>query len=486
MSRNDFSDFVSHSVQHFEEGLIRAGFQEDAGFWKGNVDHRTGPTLVAIGLPANFPFKPPLVTPIDHDSVPWSWHRELNGSLCLVAEDDHEDLWWREAPTFLRHVHAWFENSDDGWKGDRPDLDLERYFHPSQDERLYLYGDLSEYRGAFVRFVPAPNNLMILKGKGTRPPKSPTREKFAIVADLGAIDFPPRSWDDLVARIDATVNTEKRIKSFSVKILVLTYQRGGHEGTILLEVWPTVDGGIGVRRLRSGADTGAARYSRAGAHSAELSIRSVAVVGLGALGSFVADMLVRAGVGHLTLIDDDVIMPGNLIRHLVGPNGVGRAKVDAVKTQRISQHRLTSGQVDARCQNVMKFSIALDAIKDHDLVINATADFAVTALLHAAATALNRHVLSTALQNSGKTFRIDILPPLLGAAPIPGSTTAEDERESDYYEAGCGSPISPATPNAVIEAAAATTRHAVGLLLDNPAHLSGEVRQLERRNVAPE
>ncbi|RAX44911.1 ThiF family adenylyltransferase [Arthrobacter sp. AQ5-06] len=486
MSLTDFSDFVAHSIQHFEEGLIRAGFTEGDKGWKGYVEHPTGPTLVAISLPAYFPFKPPQVVPVHRESVPWSWHRELNGALCLVAEDDHEDLWWREASVFLEHVRAWFESSDDGWRGDRPDLDLERYFHSSQDERLYLYGDLDEYRGAFVRFVQTPNNVMTLKSKGPRPAKAAKRDRFGFVADLGGIDVPPRNWDDLLARIDVALNLEKKIRAFSVEILVLTYKRGDHEGTIVVEVWPTTDGRIEVRRLRSGADTRIARSARSGPHSAELSTRSVAVVGLGALGSFLADMLVRAGVGKLTLIDDDVVMPGNLIRHLVGPKGVGQPKVDAVQSHIISKHRLAADQVDARRQNALASHVALDAIKDHDLVINATADFAVTALLHAAATALNRHVLSTALQNNGNTFRIDVLPPLVGGAPIPESATPENAQNSDYYDAGCGGPISPTTPHAVVETAAATVRHAVGLLLGEPVHLSGEVRHLTRRSGATE
>lgn len=482
MSLTDFSDFVSHSIQHFEEGLIRAGFTEDDGCWNGYVKHPTGATLVAISLPANFPFKPPQVMPILQESVPWSWHRELNGALCLVAEDDHEDLWWREAPAFLEHVRSWFECSDAGWRDDRPDLDLERYFHSSDDARLYLYGDLDEYRGEFVRFVSTPNNVMTLKGKGTRPAKASKRVRYGLVADLGNIDLPPRTWEDLLAQIKVTMNLEKRIRTFSVGILVLIYKRGDHEGTVVLEVWPTTHGGIEVRRLRSGADTRVARSSRSGEHSVELSTRSVAVVGLGALGSFLADMLARAGVGKLTLIDNDVVMPGNLIRHLVGPNGVGRAKVDAVRDHIVSQHRLTADQVDARHQNALVSRIALDAVKDHDLVINATADFAVTALLHAAATALNAHVLSAALQNKGSTFRIDILPPLRGGAPIPGSAIPGNQQDPEYYEAGCGGPISPTTPYAVVETAAATTRHAVGLLMGQPVHLSGEVRHLEQRN----
>ena len=39
-----------------------------------------------------------------------------------------------------------------------------------------------------------------------------------------------------------------------------------------------------------------------------------AVAGCGALGSFHAAALARAGVGHLTIIDRDYVEPGNLHR----------------------------------------------------------------------------------------------------------------------------------------------------------------------------
>ncbi|MFS0695011.1 hypothetical protein [Streptomyces nitrosporeus] len=108
--------------------------------------------------------------------------------------------------------------------------------------------------------------------------------------------------------------------------------------------------------------------------------------------------------------------------------------------------------------------------------MNATADFATTALLHVSALQLDTQVLSSALQNDGRTYRIDVPPPIDAAAPLPPSTTGADTEAPQLFEAGCGSPISPTPPHAVIEAAAATVRHAVGLLVDRPLHPAGETR----------
>lgn len=475
----EYDDYVVYSRQHFEEGLIRAGFTEIDGRWQGAIPHTGGTTDVLITLRSRFPFQPPRVVPVDSDAVAWSWHRELDGALCLVAEDDHEGLWWTDATSFLEHITAWFEQADSGWPDDRPDLDLDRYFHPSKDLRLYLYDDLAGHRNGFVRFRPATNNTMRI-GSGTRPAKTSkhSKDRFGYVADLDNVDVPPKSWDDISARIDPGVDLERRIRNHSVVIVVLIYRRGAHDGAITLEVWPTVEGRIAVRRLRSGADTDAAKTARAGLLAPVLSGCRVAVVGVGALGSFIADILVRSGVRHLTLVDGDVVMPGNLVRHLVGHETVGMSKVQAVKEHLVARSEIAADSINVIAEALSSGDEAIDLLKSHDLVVDATADFATTALLHVTAESLAMWIVSAVLQNDGASYRIDLLPPLDGADPLAPSASGADRKAPEMFEAGCGSPISPTPPHAVIEAAAATVRHAIGLLIERPIHPAGEVRNL--------
>ena len=102
--------------------------------------------------------------------------------------------------------------------------------------------------------------------------------------------------------------------------------------------------------------------------------------------------------------------------------------------------------------------------------------FATTALLHVTAKSLATRVVSAVIQNDGASYRIDLLPTLGGADPLPTSTSAAVRKAPDVFEAGCGSPISPTPPYAVIEAAAAAVRHAIGLLVGFPLHPAGEMR----------
>ncbi len=57
----------------------------------------------------------------------------------------------------------------------------------------------------------------------------------------------------------------------------------------------------------------------------------VLVVGLGGVGAFAAEMLVRAGIGRMTIADADVVSPSNINRQLVALHStVGRPKAEVL------------------------------------------------------------------------------------------------------------------------------------------------------------
>ena len=73
MTLAEYDDYVAYSRQHFEEGLIRAGFTEDENGWRGTIVHPGGATEVLLTLRSRYPFQPPRVVPLDSDAVAWSW-----------------------------------------------------------------------------------------------------------------------------------------------------------------------------------------------------------------------------------------------------------------------------------------------------------------------------------------------------------------------------------------------------------------------------
>ena len=63
-----------------------------------------------------------------------------------------------------------------------------------------------------------------------------------------------------------------------------------------------------------------------------LAEKHVAVFGIGGVGGFCAEALARAGVGELTLVDDDVVSVSNLNRQLVALRStIGMAKTEVME-----------------------------------------------------------------------------------------------------------------------------------------------------------
>lgn len=66
----------------------------------------------------------------------------------------------------------------------------------------------------------------------------------------------------------------------------------------------------------------------------KLAKKHIAVFGLGGVGGYVAEMLTRAGVGELTIIDFDVVSVSNLNRQIIALNStVGCLKTDAMASR---------------------------------------------------------------------------------------------------------------------------------------------------------
>jgi hypothetical protein len=63
----------------------------------------------------------------------------------------------------------------------------------------------------------------------------------------------------------------------------------------------------------------------------ELAERRAGVLALGSIGGVIADSLAGYGVGTLDLIDPDRFLWHNGVRHVLGPESVGRYKVDAMR-----------------------------------------------------------------------------------------------------------------------------------------------------------
>ncbi len=96
----------------------------------------------------------------------------------------------------------------------------------------------------------------------------------------------------------------------------------------------------------------------------------VAVFGIGGVGGYVVEALVRSGIGAIDLIDSDVVDATNLNRQIIATqNTIGKPKVEAAR-QRILE---INPDITVTCHNVFysKDTAALFDFKAYDYIVDA-------------------------------------------------------------------------------------------------------------------
>ena len=108
----------------------------------------------------------------------------------------------------------------------------------------------------------------------------------------------------------------------------------------------------------------------------------VVLVGAGGLGAPVALYLVAAGVGHVTLVDDDVVERSNLQRQVIHREStIGSNKVESAKAMLLALNPRV--QVQAHATRVVASNVET-LLRGHDLVVDGADNFPTRYLLDAA------------------------------------------------------------------------------------------------------
>lgn len=500
---------LSHARDELVDALARSGFRriDDRGgatqTWRGCLTFQpvgegsTHTTVIEIAVPEQFPFVEPRVLPCsqataervtgrafsDYYEPGRGWHRDQDMAMCLFIAADRTRLPWTDGEALLEQATAWLSCDAAGWPTDEPALDLDRYLPPSTETRPVLYGPLEGCDQRVLRLSPKANGILRVKqsaapqrhGTGTRSRRR-WRGDAVMVLDAGQLVRPIRGWDDLVAAGGAErAERLTRAQQDGLRWVLLTYRRGDVAGVLGLELVAEREGAVALRAMTAVPDDLATRRVRAHPDAGALAGKQVAIVGVGAIGSVVADVLHRSGVGSLHLRDPDIVLPGNTMRHLLGEADIGRPKARAVAYS-LHAARPWFDRPSFTQDRVTTLNEAVEMLAGFDLVVDATADSTATALLTAAARAGAGQLLSVCVLADGYAVRVDRTPTRPGdeplePLPLPAST-------APVYETGCGSPVSTTPPGAVWEAAAVAARHGIALLLDPDGVPAGETRVL--------
>jgi adenylyltransferase/sulfurtransferase len=120
----------------------------------------------------------------------------------------------------------------------------------------------------------------------------------------------------------------------------------------------------------------------------------VLIIGLGGLGSPVSLYLAAAGVGHLTLVDDDVVELSNLQRQIVhGEQDIDRLKVESAAD---SLHAINSAiKIETYTTRLSEKTLKL-AVKAADVVVDCSDNFATRFLLNKVTQQYNTPLVSGA------------------------------------------------------------------------------------------
>jgi hypothetical protein len=395
------------------EELLAATNWLEAGTWRFDASLRVAyDAEIAVGdqrfpvtlqYPNHFPHSPPLVLPRDAEAR-WSAHQYgRSGELCLEIGPDN----WHSSLTgadMLRSAHKLVELERPAAKGEKRDVPSRHATTLGQDlrgteNRLMITRELGRllatlpvgpfHTGKLV-FLPHEEvnvclvgSLRLQDGSEWVDPSIPRQlryesiePKFALFrwAENAAL---PVAANAAELRAAVSANTENTRDCAYIFI---------SRGESLTGYWLNEDKNTFSQYT---AIAPGAALSRLDETHGLLTDKQVAVVGCGSLGSKVAVMLARAGVKSFLLVDDDVLLPDNLVRHELDWSEVGTHKVDAVARRihfvspdakcSVRRHRLGGQEASGSVETL------IEGLAAADLIFDATANSRAFGYISAAA-----------------------------------------------------------------------------------------------------
>jgi molybdopterin/thiamine biosynthesis adenylyltransferase len=151
----------------------------------------------------------------------------------------------------------------------------------------------------------------------------------------------------------------------------------------------------------------------------------VMIVGTGAVGSWVANQLVRTGFTRFTLVDDDVVDHSNLNRSLFAAPDVGKRKTTALRASLLRTNpNVEVNEQSVRIVEAVQLHDLMEGLPSHCIVVNCADQPSVDA---------TSALVDEACKRSGMAYVIaggyNLHLSLIGMTVIPGKTAC--------YHCGC-------------------------------------------------
>ena len=495
--RHDLADYIS---QLETIGFV-ASINDDQLGWVGPTprclitDGHTTATECTIIFRQGWPYLPPLL----HVDGIKTWH--ANQELLCLWRDGDASRQWATVAGLMERVDAWSEQASHEFGGDPETLNALVYWNGPRASRVGLVDvhDLADRAGrgsgdghvGRLHFRPAVvspvADALVLQLTGETLRKSDIPNEFGdpqtlrgryFYRDHGQLTSPPttiQEWRDSLTHDQREQFERDRGQRRHRRLVhLLLWETGGGPAALALESIRGDTGDWATAAIDLRPDGERALLLRAGPDAPSLRSQRVLVLGAGAIGGYVADLLARSGLGEIDIVDYDILWPANGTRHVIGRGPIG------------SKAQLVATMVEQNCpwttatphHTAPWDPRALEAlVAGCDLVVNATADRGHVELTARVCDSLTVPFVATSLHRGGNVVRVvrqanDDTPiwqrTHLDAYPtIPPLT---DELEYAGLETGCLAPVHNAPPAAVMRAAALT----VDIAID---HLSGRNKE---------
>ena len=287
----------------------------------------------------------------------------------------------------------------------------------------------------------------------------------------GALDCPPPRRPSEVFRhlsgkqrkaLRRALHGRRRPEKFSASggldLILFCWERN-EKPDLLVMVCEGIGDEVKAVALQPGPIDEASLILRAGPDAPDLRNVRITIFGAGALGGYAATALAESGIGFLDIVDSDVILPGNVVRHVAGRDQVGMAKAHAVR-QVIESHAPWTTVTEFQDAPFTPSKIR-ERIASADLVVNSTGNDAFTDALGMVAQEMGKPLVSGALYRGGCISRVQ-------RQVLPADTPVHQRDDTSRYPVipqgdvqddlampalGCSAPVNNAPPASVMACA---------------------------------
>ena len=177
-------------------------------------------------------------------------------------------------------------------------------------------------------------------------------------------------------------------------------------------------------------------------------------------------------MGSIEIVDYDVLLPGNVVRHVAGHSQVGKFKVDAVKALIEDHAPWTTVTVFEKSPPARTPDEFRERVADADLVVDSTGSVGLVYSLAVVADSMKVPLVSAALYRGGYIGRVQ-RQALTDDTPIhqrddqsryPFIPPGDETEEFAVPQLGCSAPVNNAPPSAVLACASTIVQVAVDTL----------------------